>query len=263
MNWVGVVVEAEDHDLQEVEPGSGEYINRDLYGSLHNFGHDKFAEIGYKEDPLKSNPLGVMSSNVGSPRDPCFWLWHRHLDDFRLAIMKKYTHSLDEYAPEVKIIEVKILPKDPASTTPVGGISTFLGPPNLDLNEVNAKIDHEPYKWEVVVESIRNPPPSEENPLTFTVRIFIAPKSLIQDQRAWIEMDKFTHTLTKLSDTLIRLDTESSVARKTPKPGENLGSRCLCGWPQNMMVPNGTPKGIEYVAFAMLTDDHLSEVTVY
>ena len=70
-NWVGVVIEAENPDLQEVEPGSGEYINRDLYGSVHNNGHDKFAEIGFHEytsgahlagcSGCSSTPLGLSS----------------------------------------------------------------------------------------------------------------------------------------------------------------------------------------------------------
>ena len=261
INWVGVVVEAENPDLQEVSPGSGEYINRDLYGNLHNLGHNKFAEIGYKEYTSKNNELGVMISNVGSPRDPCFWLWHRHIDDFRNTLVKKYTHNINEFNPNVKINSLEIKKRDPESKTPVGGVATFLGPPRLDHNEANAKIDHEPYQWKVVIESIRNPPPTEDDPQTFTVRIFIAPEILIQDQRAWIEMDKFSHTLTDLTDTLIRLDTQSSVARKTPKPGEKLGSRCLCGWPQNMMLPNGTPEGTKFVGFAILTDDKMADVS--
>lgn len=258
MNWVGVVVEAENPELQEVSPG--EYIDRDLYGSVHNNGHDKFAEIGYHEYTSDKNPLGMMSSNIGSPRDPCFWLWHTHIDDFRNSIVKKYNHSLGAFDPNVKIVELEIMPRE-KSTTPKGGLATFLGPPQLDHNEANAKINHEPYIWKVVVQSLRNPPPCKDNPQTFTVRIFITPKVLLQDHRSWIEMDKFTHTLTNLTDTLIRLDTQSSVARKTPKPGEKLGSRCLCGWPQNMMLPNGTPHGIEYVGFAILTDDKLIEVS--
>ena len=260
MNWVGIVIEAEIPELQEVSPGSDEYIDRNLYGNLHNLGHNKFAEIGYHEYMSDKNNYGVMLDNNGSPRDPCFWLWHRHIDDFRQDIVKKYVHCLNQFKPDVKITELKIIPQDAKSKTPPGGLATFLGPPLLEHKEANAKISHEPYKWELTVESFRPIPPDESDPQIFTVRLFIAPKALIQDQRSWIEMDKFTHTLTKLSDTMTRLDTVSSVARKTPKEGEKLSNRCLCGWPQNMMLPVGTPSGMLYVGFAMLTDDKLGKV---
>ena len=264
MNWVGIVVESENAQLQEIAPGSGEFIFRDLYGSLHNYGHDKFAEIGYHEYTSDKNPLGVMTSNIGSPRDPCFWLWHTHIDDFRQVVVKKYVHNLDEFKPEAKIKALKIAPQDSTSKTPPGGIATFLDPPRLDYNECNAKLEHEPYQWELVVSSTRNPPPDQDDPQIFTIRLFIAPAVLIQDQRAWIEMDKFTYKLCKLEDEIVRKDTESSVARKLRTvTGANQSSRCLCGWPPNMMLPIGKPGGMEYVAFAMLTDDQLGQVSYH
>lgn len=254
-NWIGIVVEAENHDLQEVAPG--EFTDRTEYGNLHNQGHDKFAEIGY--DP-KTSRFGVMSSNSVSPRDPCFWLWHRQIDDFRLSVTKKYMHNLNEFKPQAELLSLKIVPSDPSSKTPAGGVTTFLESPMLDYNEVNAKIGHEPYKWEVEVKSTRFPTPSEENPQSFTVRIFIIPASMIQDQRGWIEMDKFTHVLTQEKETIFRKDTDSSVARKVVKPGEQLPARCLCGWPQNMMLPIGKSEGMPFLSFAMLTDDALGKV---
>ena len=47
MNWNGIITEALSKELQEVEPGSGEFVNRELYESLHNNGHNKFASIAY------------------------------------------------------------------------------------------------------------------------------------------------------------------------------------------------------------------------
>lgn len=264
MNWVGLVVESAGHDLQEVKPGSGEYINRDLYGALHNHGHDKFAEIGYHEYIYDKNPMGVMTSNTTAPRDPCFWLWHTHIDSFHLAIVKKYNHDISTSPPEVKIVDFNIVSREEFRSTlqtgSISGLATYLGPPQSERKEHSAKISHEKYQWEITVESTRYMPPSKVlPPQTFTVRIFIAPNVLIHDQRSWIEMDKFTHTLTGFQDTVIRLDTQSSVARKTPKLADGeLSSRCLCGWPQNMMLPNGTPEGIDYTGFAILTDDALA-----
>ena len=296
-NWVGIVVEGEITALQEV--AKGEKIDPDRYGSqlggLHNNGHDKFAAIGA---PSVSD-MGVMSTNVGSPRDPCFWLWHRHIDEFRHNVTRKYSHNITEFEPEAKLLNVKIVPRDPKSTTAPGGITTMLISPMLltfsvkvgdhdketitslsnlpdvlkkldkpevtriDLNECNAKLDHEPYQWEVTVKSIRIPSPTKDNPQTFTVRLFIIPTPLIQDQREWIEMDKFTHTLTQDQETITRLDTMSSVARKSVRPGSKQSPWCLCGWPQSMMLPIGKPEGAEFTAFAMLTDDKLEKVCFF
>lgn len=257
-NWVGVVVEAESTDLHEISQDV--FIDEDLYGNLHNFGHDKFAEIGYHEYLSNSNPLGVMTSNFASPRDPCFWPWHRHVEEFALRVMNKYSHDLNEFKPNAELTELKILPQDSESPTPEDGISTILGPPQLDLNEANAKMDHEPYQWTLCIKSTQKKPPSKTKPQIVTVRLFIVPQALIQDQRAWIEMDKFTYNLTQETTTIIRKDSESSVARKLPAPGKTASSWCLCGWPQSMMLPIGKPEGMPFVAFAMLTDDRLGQV---
>ena len=259
MNWVGVVIEAENPPLQKV--GDYEYIDRKLYGSIHNLGHDKFAEIGYHEYTSPKNPLGVMISNFGSPRDPCFFLWHRHIDDFRQMIVNKYTQDLNEFKPNgVKITGLKIVPDNRNSKTPKGGIATYLEPPQLHLSEKNAKLNHEPYRWEITINAT-----SQKVTKYFTVRLFIAPAELIDDQRSWIEMDKFTHIFNSNQKTITRKDVDSSVARKTTLTGEKtaLSALSFCGWPQNMMLPVGKPGGAPYVAFAMLTNDKIEKVSRY
>ena len=137
-NWVGIVVEAEIHELQQV--AQGEFIDRTLYGDLHNQGHEKFAEIGYSS----TNAMGVMISNYGSPRDPCFWLRHTHIDEFRQTVTKKYTHDITQYQPQATLLNLEIKPSSPKSTTPAGGVTTFLVPPQLYINECNAKLGHKP-----------------------------------------------------------------------------------------------------------------------
>ena len=247
-NWVGIVVEPQQPCLQEVAPGSREFIDRNLYGELHNQGHDKFAEIGYSKT---NEAFGVMSNNLVSPRDPCFWVWHAHIDEFRQAVTNKYVHDLTEFKPEAKLLSLEIKSRDSKSTTPAGGLTTFLGPPQLHANECNAKLAHEPYQWELTIHS------DYILAQVITVRLFIAPACMIEAQRSWIEMDKFTHTIEKGQNTVTRIDTESSVARKPFKPEEISNSWCLCGWPQSMMLPNGKPEGAHYVAFGMLTKDEL------
>jgi len=98
-----------------------------------------------------------------------------------------------------------------------------------------------------------------------TVRVFITPAELASDRRAWIEMDKFTHTLgPQKKDVVFRSERHSSVVRKPawrpsePKPPRPPGTvdlnYCDCGWPLHVFLPRGTEKGMEFAAFVMLTD---------
>jgi hypothetical protein len=253
MNTVGVVLEAEGRALQEVEPGV--FLDRSVYGNLHNQGHNKFAEIGY----TSSDPnYGVMGDVQTAVRDPVFWMWHKHIDDFRQEIVKKYTHSLETYKPDAEIVSIILEPRNSDTKTPRGGVATYICPPNLEFNEVHAKLGHEPYEWKVTVKSTLCTPPTCKNPQNFTVRLFIVPEVLIQDQRSWIEMDKFTCQLTQEQDTIVRKDIESSVARQVRSFSSD--SRCNCGWPQNLMLPAGKPEGMRYTILAMLTNDQLDKV---
>lgn len=253
MNTIGFVVEALSSDLQEVR--TGVKTDRSQYGSLHNNGHNKFAEIGY----TKANPkFGVMGYVEVAVRDHVFWLWHRNIDDFRRIIVNKYTHDLNTYKADAEILDLQIKSRKPNSQTPTGGIATYLDPPNTDRDEVNAKLRHEPYEWKITVKSTLDPPPNQ--PQSFTVRLFIALETQIEDLSSWIEMDKFTVSLTQQQETLTRKDLDSSVSRKVRALMSD--SRCSCGWPQNLMLPVGKPSGLSYVAFAMLTKGELGQVSV-
>lgn len=245
MNTVGFVVEALRADLQEVSEGVK--TDHEEYGSLHNNGHNKFAEVGY--DPLRKL-TGVMGEVEAAVRDHVFWLWHRHIDDFRRTIGNKYTHDLRTFKPDAEILQLEILPRNTDSQTPTGGIATYLTPPNTDRNEVNAKLRHEPYEWKITVKS-------DNFPQSITVRLFIIRENIIEDRNAWIEMDKFTVCLTQQQETITRKGVDSAVARKV-RPFKS-DSRCSCGWPQNLMLPVGTRDGLCYVAFAMLTKGDLGQ----
>ena len=269
MNTVGFVLEAlsEKPRMQEVTPGVS--TDRNAYGSLHNNGHNKFSEIGaYYEDVAKLDVgkkpgkkeriviYGVMGDTAAAVRDHIFWRWHRHIDDFRRIIQSKYSHDVGEFKPDAEIVELEIVSRLANSTTPQNGLATYLTPPNTDRNEVNAKLRHEPYEWRVKVRSTRTRPKIPQN---FTVRLFIVIKDLLPDLNSWIEMDKFTVCLSQEEDTFVRKDTDSSVARKV-KPFSS-DSRCSCGWPQNLMLPVGNREGLPYLAFAMLTNDQLGQVS--
>ena len=250
MNVVGVVVESEHDELRKVAPGEYIDLRKIKYGDLHNLGHNAFAKIG--------GGVGVMGDTAVAVRDPVFWLWHRHIDEFRRKIVDKYSHSVDEFKPAAELKTVKIVAQtrshdDSAEYNP---IQTFMGPPQVQLNEVLAKVDHEAYQWNILIQSTRSPPPTEANYQEVTIRLFIVPEDKQDDPHAWIEMDKFTTKLTTKSKSITRLDTQSTVARKD----DSNSKWCKCGWPQSMMLPIGKTEGMPFIAFAMLTKDHLGEV---
>lgn len=63
-----------------LEPSSGS-VNPEYYGFLHGAGHIFTA---FCEDPLRKQPemMGVIGDGATASRDPFFWEWHKHIDDF-------------------------------------------------------------------------------------------------------------------------------------------------------------------------------------
>lgn len=257
---VGVVVEAESAALQILPDGSS--LDDEIYGNLHNFGHDKFAELGYHDYLTPTNPYGLMISNFGSPRDAAFWPWHKHIQYFGRLAAARHPQDITEHGAQVTLSNLVISAQNrKAPNYAVGGITTVMGPPAVNLLESGAKLDHEPYQWSVQITSTaKDSPPSAAKPQVITLRLFIAAKDLMEDYHNWIEMDKVTVTLTSPSSTTeVRLDTDSSVARKMGNYSEMdaqwVSTWCRCGWPQNMMLPVGKVDGMQFVAFCMATDD--------
>ena len=264
IDWAGNIVEMAPLACKTI-PGRPDWeIDDDVYGNLHNFGHDKFAEIGYHDYLTGDNPLDLMISNFGSPREPCFYPWHRHVEEFRELASEQFPQDVTAAAPaEVAVVDVRIEPIDPSSQTPPGGITTTLGPPALNYAEANAKLDHEPYQWRVTLQCDEA---SAASPVEVDVRLFVVCDTLKEQRRAYIEMDKWPVTLTEQTTELVRADMDSSTVRKIADyAGSNSDQGysspwCLCGWPRNLMLPVGTPSGFPMQAFCCVTVPKLHRV---
>ncbi|KAF9893896.1 hypothetical protein FE257_010066 [Aspergillus nanangensis] len=267
LDVIGGILDAQYPSLGESLLQDGFALDQDMYGNLHNYGLGKFAEMAYRDNPTTSSPYGLMISNFGAPRDPCFWPWYRHLQSFAQRAAAKYPQDLKEYRADVTLSNLVIRPQDSASPhyrRDGGRITTFLEPPRVDLLESKAKLGHEAYEWSVRVKSTRQPPPSIDNVQKLTLRFFIAAQDLMNNYRSWIEMDKVRVRLTDASTAIqVHLDTDSSVARKMrnySEPDPNYSSPWgRYGWPQNMMLPVGKVEGMPFVAFCMATDDVWAE----
>lgn len=128
-------------------------------------------------------------------------------------------------------------------------------------------LNHDPFCYFI---RIQNPAMEVKQ---VTVRIFIVPEQWAEEQRLWIEMDKFLVDLPPNSKYVIfRADEEASVvkkpAAKTPADFEkdftpvDMGldeEACKCGWPYHMLLPAGGPlgDGIAFRLMVMITDNDL------
>nr|5YY2_A Chain A, Uncharacterized protein AsqI [Aspergillus nidulans FGSC A4]5YY3_A Chain A, Uncharacterized protein AsqI [Aspergillus nidulans FGSC A4] len=263
LNFVGGILDAQYPSLNKLLGGCS--LDEERYGNLHNYGLGKFAEMAYRNKPGEKSPYGLTISNFGAPRDPCFWRWYKHLQYYGRLAATRYPQDITAHRAEVVLSNLVVRLQDRSSPHYLDGhITTFLGPPAVNFMESKAKLGHEPYEWNVQVKSCRRSPPSKENPQTLTLRLFIAAEDLMNDYHSWIEMDRATVQLTDESAiTKVRLDTDSSVARKMGNYGEPdpryASAVFRHGWPQNLMLPVGKVEGMPFVAFCIATDDGIPD----
>lgn len=71
-----------------------------FYGNVHNYGHELLAFI---TDPINRSQTGVMSDVATAIRDPVFYRWHKHIDDFSFKWQEKQPPNNFSDAPAVLI----------------------------------------------------------------------------------------------------------------------------------------------------------------
>ena len=100
-----------------------------------------------------------------------------------------------------------------------------------------------------------------------TVRIFLAPEPWVDDNTAWIELDRFLHRLAgNERAVLFRPARLSAVIRKpalghaeleSTKPRPPATTWCDCGWPYTLLLPRSTKEGMDFRLLVMLTSNDL------
>ncbi|CAL1261550.1 unnamed protein product [Larinioides sclopetarius] len=252
---------------------SYESKNKLFYGSLHNWGHVMMAKITDPDGRFNENP-GVMSDTSTSLRDPIFYRYHRFIDN----IFQEYKSTLKSYDkaqldfPGVQVVNVTVNAKVPNLVT------TFMKTEELELthgidfgttHSVKVKyqhLDHEPFTYNISVDN------QTGGPKQATVRIFLGPKydelgnrlDPEHQRTLCIELDKFQVELTPGKNAITRDHKISSVTVsethtfKQLLSGEGVSEAttefCSCGWPEHMLIPRGSYKGMEFDLFVMLTD---------
>jgi hypothetical protein len=202
---------------------------RQHYGSLHNVGHNLISRASVLG-------TGVMVTPTTAIRDPVFWEWHKHIDDFyatwqdggpvqtfadRPPVKMRKSFAGAASSPDIMFAFEDALPAGALQDLASWGESTFGGAnwdtsfsgsgPTTETLETtmvrrrmaladrvtNVPIDHLTHRPFVYVFRIEN---LAARAVTITARVFIAPvtgiPSSANDRRTWIEMDKFVVQLT-------------------------------------------------------------------
>ena len=262
-------------DLGEMVEPTDRRLSPNYYGALHNDGHLLIAF------PQNSNPQkpGCMFWETTAVRDPVFYRWHAHID----TLFKMYQNNLEPYKfNDLPPVEIKAL-------TIVGPskqknyLTTEMRTRRIRSGETIQKseksqvrtnslmtmsyLSHESFLYKINVIN------KTKKSVSITVRIFMAPEESINYRGAWIEMDKFFHTIPSRGSTILRDSKSSAVIRhpvwtadmlENPEtgPDESFASPgCRCGWPYTLLLPRGKTEGMKFRFIAILTsgDDLFSK----
>nr|CAC04148.1 phenoloxidase III [Pimpla hypochondriaca] len=255
-------------------------VNYDYYGSIHNKGH---MAIAYCHDPdgRYLEKFGVMGESSTAMRDPIFYRWHTYVDEFFVA----YKNTLAPYSDSelncdgIEVSSIKVISKgykDNHLKTFWGNFTVDLGKgldfaSKADVGAIFTHLDHRPFEYEIRAAN------TLPKPKKAVVRIFIAPKvdkdgnvlNLERQRPLMIEMDKFSYSLKPGVNTIVRKSVKSTVTNPFARVSRGLHMEhvpavetfCGCGWPQYMLVPKGTEKGLPMDLFVMISNDgdHIAE----
>ena len=253
-------------------------LGSELEYGVHGNGHMLTALI------LGGAP-GVMANTATAIRDPIFWRWHKHIDNFNIRYQDAQPPNDFSDAP----VGVTF---NGASSTREESLSLFgdAGETDTIFTELRTSVfrftngaaynyDHlwrEPFNYGFSL-NVAGGAPSR-----VTIRVFICPRTpgvpmdqdpQLSDRALWIEMDKFVQDTPPGAQQITRSDTESSVIRRpaelptdiqdgTQNTGGVHSVNCDCGWPYHMLLPRGTANGMTFALFVMATDwnhDHVQQ----
>jgi len=222
-----------------------------------------------------------MADAAPAMRDPLFYQWHTtitQLFDQHKATLPPYTATggdLPLLFPGITITNLRIVQSSGGGGTP-NLIRTFWGNQPITLNRgldftairnpirICAKqLDHEPFSYQLSINRDNNAPGSA------TVRIFLAPRFDESGNRfpigvqrgLFFVLDTFGVNLNPGVNTIVRRDVDStltipwsqSLSEMTNDANMNT-PYCGCGWPTNMLIPKGTPNGMVFDLFVMITN---------
>ncbi|EAT34245.1 AAEL013499-PA [Aedes aegypti] len=252
-------------------------VNRQYYGSYHGNLHNV---IAYSHDPEGRflEGYGVVGEFQTAMRDPTFYRLHAQVDNMfhrHKNTLPPYTASQLNYnGVQIQSLGVQLN----RANAPANVLLTYWQRSQVDLatgldfgpqGNVFASfthLQHAPFTFRLMV---NNSGARRRG----TCRIFIGPKTderniplTYQEQRIlMIELDKFNVTLNPGANSIVRRSEQSSVTipyertfRSVAMSNQPTGAEqfrfCNCGWPSHLLIPKGTPEGMTFDLFAMISD---------
>jgi tyrosinase len=229
--------------------------------------------------------------------DPFFYRWHKHVDDVNSAFQDasgETNHPAAYSPPDVSFGDrrsvVICLSRNIPGATAVGfdfdrfarerlgenldGADALLTnelltrfvrsrvtagiPESARVSYWTTHLVHEPFTYFVRLEN------AAAEVRTVTVRTFLVHATLVDDRRAWIELDKFEVPLAPGINVLGRPDARSSVIKRrgVSAPGAEAlppgaaDQWCDCGWPYSLLIPSGASdaQGTPFNLMVAVTD---------
>ena len=221
------------------------------YLNFHGNGHLAISGASEQLPGLWRGPMYYVETAI---RDPVFYRWHRHIDDFYASCQELETaHDLSEFAANVSfgaqddsdVPSVGLCLLKDVNVPGIGdpdfdfgawaagafGVDLTGGGPLVDelltqfvksdvtLAEPTDKV---PGEWLQGVVHLTHEPFAflirienlDPQPQDVTVRIFLAHADFAEDRRMWIELDKFHAALKPGLSLLARPDARSSVVKR-------------------------------------------------
>ncbi|KAL1382273.1 hypothetical protein pipiens_013261 [Culex pipiens pipiens] len=255
-------------------------VNQQFYGNYHG---NLPNLIAYSHDPDNRflEGYGVVGEFQTAMRDPAFYRLHCEVDN----LFHRYKATLPVYPPaqlnfngiQIQSLAVHAESTKGTSECPANLLATYagrFGHPGWTLDRKETcllsftHLQHAPFAYRLTVNN------STGTPRRGTCRIFIGPKVderntplTYKEQRIlMVELDKFGVTLNPGSNNIVRRSEQSSVTipyertfrsaavSSQPASPAEVYRFCNCGWPHHLLLPKGTPEGLKFDLFAMISD---------
>ncbi|XP_053663961.1 phenoloxidase 8-like [Anopheles marshallii] len=254
-------------------------VNSQFYGNYHGNLHNILA---YSHDPDNRflEGYGVIGEFQTAMRDPTFYRLHSQVDNmfhrYKRTLQPYNVNQLNYDGVQIQSLGVQLN----RANAPANVLLTYWQRSQVDLatgldfgpeGNVFASfthLQHAPFTFRLTVNN--NTGATRRG----TCRIFIGPKvderntALTMDEQRllMVELDKFTVNLNAGTNNIVRRSEQSSVTipyertfrqvalSNINEPSTEMFRFCNCGWPHHLLIPKGSPEGMQFDLFAMISN---------
>ncbi|CAJ0637949.1 11632_t:CDS:2 [Entrophospora sp. SA101] len=223
------------------------------YGDLHNNGHFLLSYVHNPNADDKKNNPGILIEPRSAVRDPLFFRWHKHIDEFFVSWQKTLPPHDFKDSPPVKIQQNGFILAFKDKIPGIKGLgdveqdklaskwgeehfggANYIKDPDASVSTTTLETKMKTRTWTWVeddqrTETIEYLFPREwyyffrventsDKNLILTFRIFLAPEKTKDSFESWIELDKFKYPIGPKAKVVVARDCDkSSVVRQPPQ----------------------------------------------